>query len=335
MPRSRPPATITRRSVLGAAASAVAVPALAFAQPASYPSRPITLIVPWPAGGQTDVTMRVLADLASARLGQPIVVENRPGAAGTMVGPALQLAAPDGYTIGQLPLTLYRAPLQRKLSWNPLRDITPVIQISGVTFGIVVPADSPFRSLADIVAWGRAHPGRLVVGSTGIGSTAHLAMEDVLSREGVRYIHVPYRGTADQMLAVATKTLMVGVNSNGFAPYVETGKVRLLAIFNAERSKRWPEVPTLRELGYPEAVYTSPYGIGVPSGVDARIVRKLHDAFKAALFDPAHLAVLAKYDQQPEYLGTAAYGRYVREVTAHERQLLAHLGLTAGGTRTE
>jgi tripartite-type tricarboxylate transporter receptor subunit TctC len=318
-----------RRLLLGASAALAACPALAFAQAASYPSRAITLIVPWPAGGQTDITMRILADLAGKQLGQPIVVDNRPGAAGTLVGPALQAAAPDGYTIGQLPLTLYRAPLQRKVSWDPLRDITPVIQISGVTFGIVVPADSPFHSFADLLAWGRAQQGLLTVGSTGIGSTAHLAMEDVLSREGVQYIHVPYKGTADQMLAVATKTLMVGVNSTGFAPYVETGKLRLLAIFSAQRSKRWPQVPTMRELGYTDAVYTSPYGIGVPSRVDRGIVRKLHDAFKTAMFDPQHLQEIAKYDQDAEYLNTADYGRYVREATARERLLLARVGISA------
>lgn len=319
----------SRRSMLAMAASAVACPAFAFAQVASYPDRAIALVVPWPAGGQTDLTMRVLADLASRQLGQSVIVENRPGAAGTMVGPILMNATPDGYTIAQLPLTLYRAPLQHKVIWNPLRDIKPVIQISGVTFGIVVPADSPFHTFADLLAWARAHPGELTVGSTGIGTTAHLAMEDVLSREGVRYIHVPYKGTADQMLAVATRTLMVGVNSNGFAPYVETGKLRLLAVFNAERSTRWPQVPTMRELGYTGSVYTSPYGIGVPARTPAYIVRKLHDAFKTAMFDPVHLAELAKYDQQPEYLDTQAYGRYVQEVTAHERQLLARLGLGA------
>jgi len=318
---------LDRRALLGAAGSVIACPALALAQPASYPARPITLVVPWPAGGQTDITMRILADVAARHLGQPVVVDNRPGAAGTLVGPALHAAAPDGYLIGQLPITLYRAPLQRKVNWDPLRDITPVIQISGVTFGIVVPAASALRSFADLLAWGRAHPGRLTVGSTGIGSTAHLAMEDVLSREGVRYIHVPYKGTADQMLAVATRTLMVGVNSSGFAPYVETGKLRLLATFDAERSRRWPEVPTLRELGHPHAVYTSPYGIGVPAGVEAAIVRRLHDAFRAALFDPAHLQELARYDQQPQYLDTAAYGRFVQDVTLRERQLLARLGI--------
>jgi tripartite-type tricarboxylate transporter receptor subunit TctC len=319
-----------RRLLLSGAAALAGLPAFAADRAADYPSRPITLILPWPAGGQTDVTMRILVDLASDHLGQPVVIDNRPGAAGTLVGPMLRNAAPDGYTIGQLPITLYRAALLYKVDWNPQRDIAPVIQISGQTFGIVVPADSALRTFADLVNWGRDHQGRLTVGSTGIGSTAHLAMEDVLSREGVSYIHVPYKGTSDQMLAVATNTLMVGVNSTGFAPYIENGKLRLLATFNAQRSKRWPDAPTMRELGYPEAVYTSPYGIGMPAGGDPLVIRKLHDAFRLALFDPRHVQALANYDMEPEYLDTADYGRYVRDANVRERALLGRLGLLKG-----
>lgn len=322
-------ARLSRRQLAGALCLWSAVPSrlLAAEFASSFPSRPITLIVPWPAGGATDITMRILADLAARQLGQPVVVENRPGAAGTLVGPALRGAVPDGYTIGQLPLTLYRFPFQQKVNWDPLRDIVPVIQISGVTFGIVVPADSPFQSLADLIAWARAHPKRLTVGSTGIGTTAHLAMEAIMAVEGVSYIHVPYKGTADQMLAVASQTLMVGVNSTGFAPYVETGKLRLLAVFTAKRSKRWPTVPTIRELGYANGVHNSPYGIGAPAGVDPLIVKKLHDAFRIAMFDPQHLQEIAKYDQEPAYLGSADYARHVQEVSVRERQLLARLGL--------
>lgn len=319
-----------RRRLLLAGLAALA-PGAQATDPAAWPAHPLALVLPWPAGGQTDITMRILCDLAGQALGQGIVVENRPGAAGTLVGPALKAAAPDGYTIGQLPQTLYRAPLLRKVAWDPLREIQPVIQISGVTFGIVVPAASPLRSLPELVAWGREHPGRLTVGSTGIGSTAHLAMEDVLAREGVRYVHVPYKGTADQMLAVASGTLMVGVNSTGFAPYVDDGKLRLLAVFNAQRSRRWPQVPTLRELGHPDAVYTSPYGIGVPAACDAAIVRRLHDAFKVALFDPQHVQELAKYDQEPAYLDTADYTRAMHDAAARERVLLARLGLLGKG----
>ena len=255
-----------RRLTLAFTLWGAAPSSLLAAEPPFYPSRPITLIVPWPAGGATDISMRILADLAARQLGQPVVVENRPGAAGTLVAPALRSAPPDGYTIGQLPITLYRFPFLQRVPWDPLRDIAPVIQISGVTFGIVVSAESQFLSLREMIAWARSHPGRLTVGSTGVGTTAHLAMEEVMALEGATYIHVPYKGTADQMLAVAGQTLMAGVNSTGFAPYVEAGKLRLLAVFSAQRSKRWPSVPTMKELGYPDAVHNSPYGIGAPAG---------------------------------------------------------------------
>ena len=317
-----------RHIVVSLCAWAVGFSAVQAAETASaFPTRAITLIVPWPAGGATDVTMRILAELAGRHLGQSVVVENRPGAAGTLVGPALRGAQPDGYTLGQLPLTLYRFPFQQKVAWDPLRDIVPVIQISGVTFGIVVPFDSPFKTLADLVAWGRANPKRLTVGSTGIGTTAHLAMEEIMAAEGVSYIHVPYKGTADQMLAVASQTLMAGVNSTGFAPYVDNGKLRLLAVFSAQRSKRWPTVPTIQELGYANGVHNSPYGIGAPAGLDPVIVRKLHDAFRQAMFDPLHLQEIARYDQEPSYLNSADYARHVNEVSLRERQLLSRLGL--------
>ncbi|MBI5907446.1 MAG: tripartite tricarboxylate transporter substrate binding protein [Burkholderiales bacterium] len=306
-----------------------AVPSSLFAAepPAAFPSRPITLIVPWPAGGATDISMRILGELAARQLGQPVVVENRPGAAGTLVAPALRSAPPDGYTIGQLPITLYRFPFLQRVPWEPLRDIAPVIQISGVTFGIVVAAESPFHSMQDMIAWARAYPNRLTVGSTGMGTTAHLAMEEVMGSEGVSYIHVPYKGTADQMLAVAGQTLMAGVNSTGFSPYVDAGRLRLLAVFSAERSKRWPTVPTMKELGYANAVHNSPYGIGAPAAVDPAVLKKLHDAFKNAMFEPQHLQEIAKYDQEPAYLGTADYARKLHEVSARERLLLARLGL--------
>lgn len=317
-----------RPFLLGSGAVIASSLLTATARAQGYPNRPITLVLPWPAAGATDLTMRVLADIAGRHLGQPIVIENRPGASGTLVVTALRNAQPDGYTIGQLPITLYRFVFQQKVTWNPLRDIQPVLQISGYTFGVVVPTDSPFATLADLVAWAKANPGTLSVGSTGIGTTAHLAMEDLMRQAGATYIHVPYKGTADQMLAVANQSLMAGVNSSGFAPYVDTGKLRLLAIFSEHRSKRWPGVPTVRELGYKHAVHTSPYGIGVPKGTDPDIVRRLHDAFKIAMFDPRHLSEIGKYDQVPEYLGTADYDRFLRENSERERAMVERLGLT-------
>lgn len=303
-----------------AAAQGRGRPAASRHDPVSHwPVRPVVLIVPWPAGGPTDLTMRVLARTAGRELGIPVVVENRPGAAGAIAVGAMLAAAHDGYTIMQLPITVYRLPYLQKLSWDPNRDLIPILQVSEVTFGIVVSPDSPFHSVGDLVDYGRAHPGMLTVGSTGYASTPHLVMADLFEREGVDYIHVPYRGAIDQIFAVQSSNIMVGVLGSGFAPLVDEGRLRLLATFNATRSARWPEVPTVRELGY-DIVSTSPYGIAAPRGVPPEIVARLHDAFRAATLDPEHVAELERYDQQVAYLDTAGFRRILAETIEVERR---------------
>ncbi len=295
----------------------------------AWPSRPITLIVPWPAGGQTDLTLRILCEEAEPWLGQAVVVVNKPGAAGTLVAPALKMAEPDGYTIGQMPITVYRHALMNPVPWDPVKDFSPILQVSGVTFGVLVPADSPWKTWGALVEWAQAHPGELILGSTGIGTTAHLATEEILLQHGVRYVHVPYKGTADQMLAVASGTIMAGVNSSGFAPWVDQGKIRMLAIFSEQRSQRWPQVPTMKEIGYPQAVYTSPWGLAAPQGTPPAVMRKLHDAFHKAMLSERHRQALARYDQSLSYLNTEDYRAAVMQTVQHERQLLGRMNLLA------
>ncbi|MEY4752670.1 MAG: hypothetical protein RJA44_345, partial [Pseudomonadota bacterium] len=200
----------------------------------------------------------------------------------------------------------------------------------GVTFGVVVPTNSPFRHLDDLFEYARTHPGRLSVSTNGAGTTPHVVMDELFARRGLSYTHVPYKGTAEQMLAVSTGQVMVGVNSNGFAPFVDSGRLRLLVTFGEHRNKRWPQVPTLKELGY-GVVATSPYGLVGPRGLPERVVQVLHDAFKTALFDPQHVAELAKYDQEVAYLGSTDYGRVLREGYAAEKRTVERLGLAKGG----
>lgn len=318
---------MTRRRALGLLAAGAMGPAAAkvLAQGERFPVRPITLWVPWPAGGATDLTMRLLAELAGRQLGQRVIVENRSGAGGTLAMPILQQAAPDGYTIAQLPHPVLRAPHIQRVLWDPIRDTTPIIQVSGVTFGMVVPAGSPLRSVADVIAFARARPGELTVSTNGAGTTPHVVMDELAARHGFSYIHVPYKGTSEQMLAVASGQVMVGINSNGFAPFVDSGRLRLLVTFGDHRTKRWPGVPTLKELGH-GVVATSPYGLVGPRGMAPAIVATLHDAFKAAMNDPAHVAELAKYDQELVYLDTEDYGRSLRESFAAEKRAAERLG---------
>ncbi len=333
--------TMHRRQILGKLAGwtgAALTPwwlpvAPASAQTAPWsPNKPITLLVPWPAGGATDLTMRVLADLAGRRLGQRVLVENRPGAGGTLAMPVLQQAAPDGYTLAQMPQPVFRAPHLQHTLWDPIRDTTPILQVSGVTFGVLVPAASPLRRMEDLFQFAKAHPDELTVATNGIGTTPHLVMEELFGRKGLRFTHVPYKGTSEQMIALTSGQVMVGVNSNGFAPFLDSGKLRMLATFGARRSPRWPQVPTLKELGL-GLVASSPYGIVGPRALPPPIVKTLHDAFHAALFDPVHLAELAKYDQLPDYLDSVAYGRAMQDTAVVERRAAERLGLTGAASK--
>ena len=318
-----------RRRIVGAMAALAFGPAFAKAHAQSgsgYPSRPITLWIPWPAGGATDLTLRVLAELASRSLGQKIIIENRGGAGGTLAMPVMQQAAADGYTIAQMPQPVFRAPWVQKVTWDPIRDTTAIIQVSGVTFGIVVPATSAFHTLDDLLQWAQKHPGEMTIATNGVGTTPHLVMDDLMARRQAAYVHVPYKGTAEQMIAVSSGQVMAGVNSNGFAPFVDAGKLRLLVTFGEQRTTRWPQVPTLKELGY-GIVATSPYGLAGPRGLPSTVVQTLHQAFKTAMYDPTHIAELAKYDQELAYLGPEDYAAAMRDAYQAERRIVERLGL--------
>lgn len=324
-----------RRWLLGAGALALGASGSGAARSSeAFPSRAITLWVPWPAGGATDISLRLLADLASQTLGQPVVTDNRAGAGGTLAMPILKQAEPDGYTIAQMPQPVFRAPYVQKVLWDPVRDVTPIIQVSGVTFGVLVPAASKFRTLDDLFAYAHAHPGELSIATNGVGTTPHVVLEDLFTARGMRYIHVPYKGTAEQLNAIVSGQVMAGVNSTGFGPAVDSGRLRLLATFSAQRSRRWSTVPTLRELGF-DIVAMSPYGLAGPRGLPAGVVATLHDAFKRAMFDPRFSQELEKYDQEIDYLGPEDYARSCREIYARERlnvdRLTSPRGASHGG----
>ena len=186
-----------RRSCLAAALAAAGTAASPWLRAQDrYPSRPITLICPWPTGGSSDAVMRAFAESASRQLGVAVVVENRPGAGGTLGASAMLGARPDGYTLTQLPLGVYRLPHMQKMAFDPLRDLTHVIGLTGYTFGIVCSPDAPFKTLKEMVAWARAHPGRLTYGHTGAGTTPHLAFEEFAHQAGFSTQDVPYKGSA-------------------------------------------------------------------------------------------------------------------------------------------
>jgi tripartite-type tricarboxylate transporter receptor subunit TctC len=312
-----------RRSLLCAALLGVAATAV-HAQ--TFPTRPIKLVIAFPAGGPTDITMRQLADNASKILGQPIVVDNKPGAGGTLPAQALQTAPPDGYTIGQIPLGVFRLPYTTKINWDPVKDISYVINVTGYAFGIAVPGDSPFKTWNDFVAYAKANPGKLTYGSTGNLTSPHLTTELIAQQLGIQLQHVPYKGSADLAQAVLGNHLMAIADSTGFAPLVESGKLRVLNTWGEKRLAKFPDAPTLKELGL-DIVQNSPFGIGAPKGTPPEVVKKLHDAFKQAMEEPSYLAALGRYDMLPIYMGSADYTKFAQTTFTREKALIEKLGL--------
>lgn len=307
----------------------VCASAPAWAQAQNYPSKPITLIVPFPPGGSTDRHMRTLAELASKQLGQPIVVENKPGAGGTL-GPGImaRTAKPDGYTISQFPMSMLRMAHMQKTAWNPVTDFTYIIGVSGYTFGFTVSANSPYKSFNDYIAAARKNPGQIDYGSTGVGSSPHLLMEELSKNAKVTLNHVPFKGNADLQQALLGGHVAAQSDATGWDTYVDNGQMRLLLTFGEKRTQRWPEVPTAQELGY-KVVSTSPYGLVGPKGMDPAIVSKLHDAFKKAMEDPRNVEVLQQLNQAPWYRSGADYAQWAKEAFAKDKILIEQLGLSA------
>ena len=317
----------TRRQTLiaGGAATGFALGAPAI-RAQSFPTRPIRYICPWPAGGSTDAVMRAIAESASRALGQQVIVENKPGAGGTLGASELVSAKPDGYTLAQLPQSVFRLPHMQKMSFNTLTDFTWIACLTGYTFGMVVRADSPIGNIADLVAWAKARPGELTYGSTGTGTSPHLAVEEFAQRAGIQLNHIPFKGNAENMQAILGGHVMAASDATGWAPHVESGRLRLLATYGSKRTRRWPQVPTLDELGF-KTVSDSPFGVCGPRGMDPAVVKVLHDAFRKTLDDPAVLASFERYDQTIIYMNTADYTRFAQETFEAERATIDRLGL--------
>ena len=315
-----------RRHIIQWGAAALTAVSLGTASAQSFPAKPVKLVIAFPAGGPTDISMRVLADNASKILGQPVIVENKPGAGGTLPAQALQTAQPDGYTLSQIPLGELQLTYTTKINWDPVKDISYVLNVTGYAFGIVVPADSPLKTWTHFVAWAKANPGKLSYGSTGTMTSPHLTTELIAQKLGIELLHVPYKGSADLMQATLGGQLMAAADSTGFAPQVEAGKLRVLNTWGAERLAKFPDAPTLKELGL-DIVQNSPFGIGAPKGTPAPVVKRLHDAFKQAMEQESYRTALARYDMVPMYMSTAAYQKFAQETFAREKALVEKLGL--------
>lgn len=320
----------TRRAVLRASAGVATCAAFAgasLAQP-RFPSRPIKLIIGFPAGGITDIVMRSVAIEAEKKLGQPVVIENKPGAAGVPAYLAMKASAPDGYTIGGVNPALWRQPVFENVAYDPLKDFTYILNMVDNIFAVVVSADSPFRTWADLLAYGRANPQKMSYGAPpGLGQSAHIFMEEVTSAEKLQWQPIGYKGSSESVTALLGGHITFAVDTViSTSAFVRSGKARYLAVASHQRMKSWPEVPTMKDLGY-QIVIDSPIGLGGPAGIPPDIVRTLHDAFRFAIEQPAFVALLDKSDQAPRYMDTAEFNRFVQRSSVEQRALLTKYGM--------
>ncbi|RYF76210.1 MAG: tripartite tricarboxylate transporter substrate binding protein [Comamonadaceae bacterium] len=293
-----------------------------------YPTRPITFICPWPVGGTADQSMRALCQIASGVLGQTIILENRAGASGMIGTKTLSQAAPDGYTIGQIPISVTRFSQLGMLQLDPRTELTYLARTSGQTFGIAVLESSPFKTLQDVVTYAKANPGKVTYGHAGVGGATHVGMEQFALAAGVQFNAIAYKGGAAALQDVMGGQVDLLADSSSWAPQVEAGKLRLLATWGESRPPRFKDAPTLKELGY-NVVVDAPNGIGAPKGLDPAVEKKLRDAFATAVNSDLFKQVANRIDAPIMYLDGPDYQRYVASVYDQETVLIDRLQLKA------
>ena len=291
-----------------------------------FPSKPITIVIPTAASVSGDIIMRAYGEAVSKHLGQPIIVENKPGGSGALAAAYVATSVkPDGYTLLNIIIPMYRVPHIQKTPYDPVKDFTPIILLGGYTLGGVVRADSPFKEWKDVIEFSKANPGRFTYTTVGPQTTNAIAMETMARQSGVQFTHVPGKGGGEGISAVLGGHVNAMVESPAWGALVASGEMRLLFLLNLERSKKWPDVPTIRELGY-DYTFDSPYGLVGPKGLDPAIVKKLHDAFRKAYDDPKVIETYDKFDFVRRYMNTEDYAKFVPKLAADERASMERLG---------
>jgi len=304
----------TRRKFL-ARAAALGTGGTAFAQ--AWPARPIHLVVPYAPGGAVDTVSRLVGARIAERLGQPVVVDNRPGAATNIGMQAVAKAPPDGYTLlTASPSLATNGALFANLPFDPARDFTPVAKIGYAPLVVVVPASSPYSSFAQLLAAGKGAPGKLIYGSAGNGSSGHLAGELMASAAGVEMLHVPYKGGAQALTdLIGERLTFMPLNPVEVVGHVRGGRLRALAVASARRLALFPDVPTAGEAGLPGFEASVWWGLIGPAHLPADVVERLNAATQAALAEPATREKLGELGAVIDGGSAGAFGEFVKSET--------------------
>lgn len=253
----------------------------------AFPTKPLRLVVPYPPGGGADGNARLLAQPMSNQLGQPIIVENRPGASGILAANSVLQSAADGYTMLFDTFPYVVNAVLHKLPFDPVKDLLPVSQAINMPLILVVPAETPFKSVQELITFAKANPGKLNYGSYGAGGAAHLAAELLARDAGIEWVHVPYKGGAPAMADVLAGRLSAYFTNpiTGLA-HIQSGKIRALATTGAQRMKVLPDVPTVKEIGYKDFEVVEWNGFFVPAGTPQAVIDKLSESVKLATQQP-------------------------------------------------
>jgi tripartite-type tricarboxylate transporter receptor subunit TctC len=306
----------TRRKFLASFAVAAAYTNIGSAIAQAYPARPVRLVVGFPAGGSLDIVSRLMGQWLSERLGQPIVVENRPGAGGNIATEAVVRSPPDGYTLLLVaPSHAINATLYDKLNFNFIRDIAPVGPLSREPIVMVVNPSVPAKSVPEFIAYAKNNAGKINMASSGIGTTIHMAGELFKMGTGVTMVHVPYRGGAPaltDLIGGQVQVMFAAMSSS--IEYIRTGKLRALAVTTATRSEALPDIPTIGDSvpGYEAGTWL---GVGVPQNTPAAIVERLNREINAGLGDPKIKARLAELGSSAVAGSPAEFGKLIADET--------------------
>jgi tripartite-type tricarboxylate transporter receptor subunit TctC len=320
--------TLPRRRFLQIAAVAAPLSLARRARAQAWPNRPLRWVVGYPAGGSTDLAVRIMGQWLSERLGQAVIVENRPGAGTNLATQAVVNAPPDGYTLLLAVATnAINATLYDSLPFNFLRDVAPVAGVAEFPLVLEAAAAVPVKNLAEFVAYAKANPGRINIASFGTGTISHLAIELFKSAAGLDMVHVPYRGGAPMVTDMIGGRIEAGVDAlPNSLPHIQRGTLRALAMANATRSAVLPDVPTIGEM-LPGFEVTTWSGIGVPRGTPTEIIERLNRENNAGLADPAIKARLAEVGATPIVMTPAAFGAMVAADTEKWARIIKASGM--------